>query len=626
MGFISGLFKDKNQKYLENLKKNNKIREEEEQEKAEIFTIGKVDKEIHEKKDIEGALAQGSEEMKAIRASREKELKAIQDQLFVINGAKVKFGPHIGTFKVLSDTPTIQSKTVGTQIENTPLNFTFEDGFQLLTLTQWQDVGDAKFQDNVALIKKSTIVSIGKMSPANAPIESGKIEFIDSGQINVPENIDTTGMPLPFFDEQQMKYPPIVHFRPLPEWDGEFGFDWLRDDPTIVKVKRKKKDGKEEIKEEVEPPYCETIESFFDKSKFSEEVAAGNSDKNEAYNKLKKEYVKLTLSTGEEYYVPWLTLLPGKKAVLQLVYQGDTDTDMDILLEYKDNYIGITPYKKKNAIKSLKDAAGKKIKTIEITAIGTFNSIQEIKVYTSLMGEKVLIGELLVLPNDKIRTISKVKLIGVKTKGKVDFRKEQKDALERILSQAFLRVDYKDLSCTLKEEDIFLSNYMTSSGIVIAGEEFLKNLKEKYLESTKDDGSILVFLVDKEATDVRTQKEEVTGFTLFEREGHPKYPKDKVAASYEHSRTSVVFVENSEYTLAHEFLHCLGLGHIHRDFGGNGLLYKKQRFIFGRGANVTNIMGYSSIKKGILWSWQWRLLSPYLNEVITNKLEGKNEN
>ena len=624
MGFMSGLFKDKNQKYLENLKKNNKIREEE-QEKAEIFTIGKVDKEIHEKKDIEGALAQGSEEMKAIRASREKELKAIQDQLFIINEAKVKFGPHIGTFKVLSDTPTIQGKIVGTEIEKSPANFTFVDGFQLLSLTQWQDIGTGKYQDNLALIKKSTIMGTGKMPPANAPIESGKIEFIDSGQINVPENIDTTGMPMPSFDEQQMKYPPIVHFRPLPEWDGEFGFDWLRDDPTIVKVKEQDENGKEEIKEEVEPPYCETIEAFFDKSRFSEEVAAGNSDKNEAYNKLKKEYVKLTLSTGEEYYVPWLTLLPEKKAVLQLVYQGDTDTDMDILLEYKDN-LGITPYKKKNAIKSLKDAAGKKIKTIEITAKKTFSSIQEIKVYTSLMGEKVLIGQLLVLPNDKIRTISKVKLIGVKTEKKeVKFPQKQKDALERILSQAFLRVDCEDLSCTLKEEDIF-SSYMTSSKIVIAGEEFLKNLKEKYVQSKGDDGSILVFLVDKKATDVLTQKEKVTGFTLFERERHPKYPKDKVAASYEHSRTSVVFVENSEYTLAHEFLHCLGLGHIHRDFGGNGYLYKKQRFIFIRGANVTNIMGYSSIKKGILWSWQWRLLSPYLNEVITNKLEEKNGN
>ena len=627
MGFMSWLFKDKNQKYLENLKKNNKIREEEEQEKAEIFTIGKVDKEIHEKKDIEGALAQGSEEMKAIRASREKELKAIQDQLFVINGAKVKFGPHIGTFKVLSDTPTIQGKIVGTEIEKSPANFTFVDGFQLLSLTQWQDIGTGKYQDNLALIKKSTIMGTGKMPPANAPIESGKIEFIDSGQINEPEDIDTTGMPMPSFDEQQMKYPPIVHFRPLPEWDGEFGFDWLRDEPTIVKVKEQDENGKEEIKDEVEPPYCETIEAFFSKSKFSEEVAVGNSNKNEAYNELKKEYVKLTLSTGEEYYVPWLTLLPKKKAVLQLVYQGDTDTDMDILLEYEDNYIGITPYKKKNAIKSLKDAAGKKIKTIEITAIGTFNSIQEIKVYTSLMGEKVLIGELLVLPNDKIRTISKVKLIGIKTgKEEVKFPRKQKDALERILSQAFLRVDYKELSCTLKEENIFPNNYMTSSKIVIAGEEFLKNLKEKYVQSEGDDGSILIFFVDRKATNAGTSKESVGGFTLFEIREYPMSTHDK-APSYEHSRTSVVFAENSEYTLAHEFLHCLGLGHIHRDFGGNGYLYKKQRFIFIRGANVTNIMGYSSIKKGILWSWQWRLLSSYLNEVITKKLkENKNGN
>ena len=625
MGFISGLFKDKNQKYLENLKKNNKIREEEEQAKTEIFTIGKVDKEIHEKKDIEGALAQGSEEMKVIRASREKELKAIQDQLFVINEAKIKFGSHIGTFKVLSDTPTIQGKTVGTEIEKSPANFTFVDGFQLLSLTQWQDIGTGKYQDNLALIKKSTIMGTGKMPPANAPIESGKIEFIDSGQINEPEDIDTTGMPMPSFDEQQMKYPPIVHFRPLPEWDGEFGFDWLRDEPTIVKVKREK-DRKKVVENDIEPPYCETIEAFFSKSRFSEEVAVGNSNKNEAYDELKKEYVKLTLSTGEEYYVPWLTLLPKKKAVLQLVYQGDTDTDMDILLEYEDNYIGITPYKKKNAIKSLKDAAGKKIKTIEITAKETFSSIQEIKVYTSLMGEKVLIGQLLVLPNDKIRTISKVKLIGVKTEKKeVKFPQEQKDALERILSQAFLRVDYKELSCTLKEENIFPNNYMTSSKIVIAGEEFLKNLKEKYVQSEGDDGSILIFFVDREATNAGTSKESVGGFTLFEIKEYPMSTHDK-APSYEHSRTSVVFVENSEYTLAHEFLHCLGLGHIHRDFGGNGYLYKKQRFIFIRGANVTNIMGYSSIKKGIFWSWQWRLLSPYLNEVITNKLEGKNEN
>ena len=194
---MSWLFGNKKQKYIENLKKNNKIREEKEREESDIIAIGKISPEIQEKREIERELSKGSEEMKPIKASQQKELKSKQDQLFVIDGAKVKFGPHIGTFKVLNKTPTIQSKTIGTEIEKSPANFTFMDGFQLLTLTQWQDVGTAKFQDNLALIKKSTIMGTGKMPPANAPIESGKIEFIDSGQINAPKNIDTTGMPLP---------------------------------------------------------------------------------------------------------------------------------------------------------------------------------------------------------------------------------------------------------------------------------------------------------------------------------------------------------------------------------------------------------------------------------------------
>lgn len=193
---MAWFFGNKQQKYIDNLEKNNKKRQEKEREEAEIITIGKATPEQQEERASQVVAQRNQKRMEAIEEEQEKEDKAQEDQLFVINGAKVKFGPHIGTFKVLSDTPTIQSKTVGTQIENAPLNFTFEDGFQLLTLTQWQDMGDAKFQGNVALIKKSTIVSTGKMSPANAPIESGKIEFIDSGQINVPENIDTTGMPL----------------------------------------------------------------------------------------------------------------------------------------------------------------------------------------------------------------------------------------------------------------------------------------------------------------------------------------------------------------------------------------------------------------------------------------------
>ena len=106
---MSWLFGNKKQKYIENLKKNNKIREEKEREESGIIAIGKISPEIQEKREIERELSKGSEEMKPIKASQQKELKSKQDQLFVIDGAKVKFGPHIGTFKVLNKTNKIFS-------------------------------------------------------------------------------------------------------------------------------------------------------------------------------------------------------------------------------------------------------------------------------------------------------------------------------------------------------------------------------------------------------------------------------------------------------------------------------------------------------------------------------------
>ena len=196
---MAWFFRNKRQKYIENLEKSNKKRQEKEREEAEIITIGKTTPERQQERASQVVVARNQKRMEAIEKEQEKEDKAQEDQLFIIDGAKVKFGSHIGTFKVLNDTPTIQGKTVGTEIEKSPANFTFMDGFQLLSLTQWQDIGTAKDQDNLALIKKSTIMGTGKMPPTNAPTESGKIEFIDSGQINVPTDIDTTGMPLPLY-------------------------------------------------------------------------------------------------------------------------------------------------------------------------------------------------------------------------------------------------------------------------------------------------------------------------------------------------------------------------------------------------------------------------------------------
>lgn len=185
-------------KYLEKLKKANQEREE----KASIKAIGDISPEQKEQRARKVEIAKEEKKLEEAREKRKEEDKATEDQLLIVNGAKIKMGPHMGSFKVLSDVPTTQGKLTGTVVEKSPANFTFNDGFQLLSLTEWQDVGTIKYQDNKVLIKKSKIIATGKM-PSNTPPETAPIEFIDSGQINVVESIDTDGIPVPSYEEKK---------------------------------------------------------------------------------------------------------------------------------------------------------------------------------------------------------------------------------------------------------------------------------------------------------------------------------------------------------------------------------------------------------------------------------------
>lgn len=154
--------------------------------------------------DNEKLMSANSQKMEEKRAENEEKDKNEEGLLLAIDGAKVKFNAHMGEFKVLNDVPTTQGKLTGTVVEKQILNFTFYDGFQMISLTEWQDFGTAKVQDNFVLLKKSTLPGIGKM-PGNIPPENGKIEFVDSGQVNMPEGLSTVGAPLP--DQKDNKCP-----------------------------------------------------------------------------------------------------------------------------------------------------------------------------------------------------------------------------------------------------------------------------------------------------------------------------------------------------------------------------------------------------------------------------------
>ncbi|WP_213083884.1 hypothetical protein [Chryseobacterium lactis] len=140
--------------------------------------------------------ADNQQKMEEKRAENEEKDKKEEGLLLAIDGAKIKFNDHTGTFKVLSNVPTTQDKLTGTIVEKQIPNFIFDDGFLMITLTEWQDFGTAKVQENYVLLKKSTLPGTGKM-PGSVPPETGKIEFVTSGQVNAPESIDAKGAPVP---------------------------------------------------------------------------------------------------------------------------------------------------------------------------------------------------------------------------------------------------------------------------------------------------------------------------------------------------------------------------------------------------------------------------------------------
>lgn len=146
--------------------------------------------------DNEQQKAENSKKQDDQRAKNEEKDKTEEGLLLAIDGAKIKFNAHLGTFKVLNNVPTTQDKLTGTVVEKQIPNFIFDDGFQMISLTEWQDFGTAKVQENYVLLKKSTLPGTGKM-PGNIPPETGKIEFVTSGQVNAPESIDGKGAPVP---------------------------------------------------------------------------------------------------------------------------------------------------------------------------------------------------------------------------------------------------------------------------------------------------------------------------------------------------------------------------------------------------------------------------------------------
>ena len=382
MGWLIG---NNKRAFAEKLMKDIRAREEREN----IDVIGDVSPEIQEKRASQNLQEKNSKKMQEVREEREKEDDKQEGQLLAIHGAKVKFNAHMGEFKVLNDVPTTQGKLTGTTVEKQIPNFTFYDGFQILSLTEWQDFGTVNVQDNFALLKKSTLPGIGKM-PGNIPPENGKIEFVDSGQVNVPESITTTGAPVPAMVDVEI----IVEFEPLSTYDGEFGFDWIKWDKNDAVLN-------------IQTDNISKLEYVFDNSKL--EYVATNTLP-ELKNKIKSQYKKETLNkTKIPYYASWLSVKEiGQTIKLNMnctmVSSGDISLQ-EISFEKNEFYKVTIDWQSNEDIKYIPDG---KPKEITITCLKPSKEINIVAVDKT----KNKIGKIVAVDNTKVFDLS-VRLVCV---------------------------------------------------------------------------------------------------------------------------------------------------------------------------------------------------------------------
>ena len=372
MGWLIG---NNKRAFAEKLMKDIRAREKREN----IGVIGDLSPEIQEKRASHNLQEKNSKKMQEVREEREKEDDKQEGQLLAIHGAKVKFNAHKGEFKVLNDVPTTQGKLTGTIVEKQIPNFTFYDGFQMLSLTEWQDFGTVNVQDNFALLKKSTLPGTGKMQ-GNVPPENGKIEFVDSGQVNVPESITTTGAPVPAIVDVEI----IVEFEPLSSYDGEFGFDWIKWDKSDAVLS-------------IQTDDISKLEYVFDNSKL--EYVATNTLP-ELKNKIKSEYKKETFNKIKiPYYASWLSVKEiGQTIKLNMnctmVSSGDISLQ-EISFEKNEFYKVTIDGQSNENIKYIPDG---KPKEITITCLKPSKEINIVAVDKT----KNKIGKIVAIDNTKV--------------------------------------------------------------------------------------------------------------------------------------------------------------------------------------------------------------------------------
>ncbi|SIS48025.1 hypothetical protein SAMN05421766_102204 [Zobellia uliginosa] len=386
----------------------------------------------------------------------------------------------------------------------------------------------------------------------------------------------------------------IVDFRPSKNYDGEYGFDFMRD--------KKDKDDKLTYKD-----ILGTNKSIKGVNKFTKYKTDFKYKelKCDIYDTIPLDWHKNPDGSAYEYIQSWLTIYPKETQILSLQIETiKNPKKLDLTFEYDKTLF------KLNTEKIPAQSKGKKRLDDHLTieCIKEFSTDQVIKV----MYQKRQLGQLNIIKNDKANR-KKVQVVfvkietelysGIKLKGNTTNKtgKPEKEMLARYLKQAYTKLELDEIDFKLTELDPttkkpkypdfnksytlldlngkkILNKYHNKGGNSLA--EYMEMTLNKELPKYKDYFKVFFFGDTGGRTDKVVKIVKLAGY-----------------ANGFNSQSAIMFAGKRKATVTHELLHCMGLRHSFDNSATYG--YKKKA--------TQNIMDYSATRKHI-WLWQWKKL------------------
>ena len=466
----------------------------------------------------------------------------------------------------------------------------------------------------------------------------------------------------------------VVYFRPLEDWRGEFGFDWLRENDD-----NKTSFIDSNSHQFVDENYYMLLESGYGDGQRTDLRA------NRAYEKLKEQYLRhpinkegMTNMNEDEYYVPYLTLFPknyvdtiNPTPAVSPMYQatlrmlGEITEDIDRLeFGYDETLFELD--KKVLSNKSKIEGLEFLQETITITCKEELDSDKEIRLYaypkrpavTSYTDKKGtrpsadldqlvhrrLAGKIIVVKNDAtVRKEEKFVLVKVQTniaQGEPEkgfFNPEEKKAFYNTLHQALIipKVEeyggensevYLNLSADRRfhsggkyvEREKLKTNFYTNQQRQIVKSEFLKYVQEAFFNDPPENrvryaGYFTVFAFGVGNPD--SGGETAGEYELLNRV--------VIASAIKFFKNVALYAGRGNNAFCHEALHGLGLYHTHREKKSTINRRKvdtepiikdsKKKYVY-KHKTTTNVMSYNQPRNYTTWRWQWSIINPNISE------------